>query len=168
MLTAVAVLLAGPVGPAGAACEAPSITVVPAAATPGQTVTVTGRGWATACHDTGQTEPAPPRTGIPLSLASAPDVLLGRVDAGADHTFRTQVVVPGGVPAGPTGLVVSVPATPSGTVHLAAVPFDVVSTELPRTAGWLEATAVTALLCLLLGAAALRCGRAPGTATPPP
>lgn len=153
---ALAVVLPLSAGTALAACEAPSLQVAPAAALPGQTVTVTGRSWAAACHDTGQPEPAPPVTDLPLSLASAVDVVLARVDARADFTFTTQVVVPAGAPVGPTAVVVSVPATPSGTVHLAAVPFDVVSPELPRTAAPTRETAALAVLCLLLGAAALQ------------
>ena len=178
VLTSAGGLLLLPAGPASAACAAPTIAVEPAAAAVGQTVTVSGRGWATDCFDQGQTEKAPPHTGIVLSFASAPEVLLSRVDAGPDYTFRTRVVVPAGVPAGPTGLVVSLPTTPFGTAHVAAVPFAVVSTEapgptelpepaeLPRTAAPVQPIAFAALLCLLLGAAALRGGRLPPEAGP--
>ncbi|WP_191563573.1 hypothetical protein [Janibacter melonis] len=88
---------------ATAACEAPSITVSPTKAKPGDQVTITGAAFGTDCNDTGNgdedTTPEPvlgdPAADIDLVLsADGTRSTLATVDADADYAFVQRVTLP--------------------------------------------------------------------------
>jgi hypothetical protein len=90
--------------PVSAACMEPALIVTPRQAAPGQTVTVSGRGWRQGCNDTVQcptngpcsTDPqAPARTGIEVAFSQGRQSdRLGMADAGNDSNFTVTAVVP--------------------------------------------------------------------------
>lgn len=91
---------------ATAACEAPSITVSPTKAKPGDQVTITGAAFGTDCNDTGNgvedTAPEPvlgdPAADIDLVLsADGTRSTLATVDADADYAFTQRVTLPADV-----------------------------------------------------------------------
>lgn len=106
--SAAAVLALGVVvAPAAtASCEAPSITVTPTKAKPGDQVTITGAAFGTDCNDTGNGDedatPEPvlgdPAADIDLVLsADGTRSTLATVDADADYAFTQRVNLPADV-----------------------------------------------------------------------
>lgn len=93
-------VLAGTGVPASADCSGPSFTYDTVPVRRGETLTVYGTGFGTRCYDLG-TPPAgeavlgPPATNIEIVLSQgSKTILAGRVDAGAEYDFKTDVIVP--------------------------------------------------------------------------
>jgi hypothetical protein len=91
------------VAPARGSCAAPSISVRPSTAAPGDVVDVVGVGWGTDCNDTGGSPSCgrelplgkPARDiGIWLSGPSEPQpALLGTIDADRDYGFDFRALL---------------------------------------------------------------------------
>lgn len=166
-LTAVALGVVAALGPAWAAqaaCVAPDLTVNPASGPAGSEITVIGRAFAAECRDTGQPEPSPPVTGVPLLFEqSGLSQRLSTVDADPQtYGFTVVLRVPPSAAPGAAVLVadadyrIEVPftVTPVAAVQPPAAP----PTELPRT-GPRAALAATGAALALAGCAAAAGGR---------
>ena len=100
LAAAAAVLSLG--SPAGADCAAPSVEVSPRRVSPGEDLSITGRGWGDACNDTGGAGCDPPPLGDPIEDITVelrtPDgsrsVTSTTLDAGEDYMFEISAEVP--------------------------------------------------------------------------
>ena len=152
-------------GPANAACAAPQAAASPTAGAPGTAVNLTGRHFASECRDTGQAEPAQPRTAIELAFEQAGRIqVLAVVDADAQYTFAASVAIPSTAAAGPAVLVAQ------GSGHNPVrTPFTVVKQgltgppppeqQLPLTGPHTATLAVLGSALVLAGTVAARAGR---------
>lgn len=98
-VTAFSGLMAFTAEPASAACAAPSLTSSATTVTRGETITVKGSAWATACNDVNpkpnERAGGPPRNGITIVLLQGGHrTVLARGDANHDYAFSVTVAIP--------------------------------------------------------------------------
>lgn len=114
-----------PAVPAQAVCVPSEATATPAAAAPGQQVTVSSRTWFGICNDTGQQIDVTDRAVVTF-VQSGLRTELGRTNSNASGVFRLRVRIPRQATAGPAVLEVR------GRGSSDDVAFTV-SPSLPRT-----------------------------------
>lgn len=168
--TAVVLVLGGPVAasPAptpprpAAACAAAQLVASPDRGGPGDTVTLRGTAFLSACRDTGEPGESPSREGIELVLEQGGrSAVLAVVDARDGGGFSSTVVLPASAEPGTAVLVAR--QAGYGTV---TTPFTVVpsvgsrpaSEELPRTGPREVVTASGGTALVALGVALLLAG----------